>query len=44
MGKFEAEMVISIPPKKVEGWALPVMPGKFAFSHGSRLDCSVTAE
>ena len=26
-GDWEAEKVISIIPKKVEGWALPVMPG-----------------
>ena len=27
-GDWEAENAISIIPKKVEGWALPVMPGK----------------
>nr|XP_039265908.1 methanethiol oxidase-like [Styela clava] len=26
-GKWSAEKVISIPPKKVKGWALPDMPG-----------------
>lgn len=27
-GTWAAHKVISIPPKKVEGWALPEMPGK----------------
>ncbi|XP_045103873.1 selenium-binding protein 2-like isoform X6 [Portunus trituberculatus] len=26
-GTYEAHKVISVPPKKVEGWALPEMPG-----------------
>ncbi|CAI9606552.1 unnamed protein product [Staurois parvus] len=26
-GKWAAEKVIQVPPKKVEGWALPEMPG-----------------
>ena len=26
-GDWAAEKVITIPPKKVEGWALPHMPG-----------------
>lgn len=26
-GKWEAEPVIAVNPKKVEGWALPDMPG-----------------
>ena len=27
-GKWDAEKVIDIPSKKVDGWALPEMPGK----------------
>ena len=27
-GKWAAEKVIQIPPKEVQNWALPVMPGK----------------
>ena len=26
-GDWAAEKVIAVPPKKVEGWALPHMPG-----------------
>lgn len=26
-GKWDTEVVVSVPPKKVEGWALPKMPG-----------------
>ena len=26
-GDWAAEKVITVPPKKVEGWALPQMPG-----------------
>lgn len=29
-GTYAAQKVISIPPKKVEGWALPEMPGKLS--------------
>ena len=28
MDSWSAETVISVPAKKVEGWALPEMPGK----------------
>jgi len=27
-GKWATEKVITIPPKEVKGWALPVMPGE----------------
>lgn len=27
MNQWQAEKVIDVPDKKVEGWALPVMPG-----------------
>ena len=27
-GKWDAEKVIDVPSKKVDGWALPEMPGK----------------
>ncbi len=30
-GDWAAEKVIAIPPKKVEGWALPDMPGENTF-------------
>ena len=26
-GKWDTEVVVSVPPKKVEGWVLPDMPG-----------------
>ena len=26
-GDWAAEKVVAVPPKKVEGWALPEMPG-----------------
>ena len=29
-GDWAAHKVISIPSKKVEGWALPEMPGKYS--------------
>ena len=32
-GSWDAEKVISIPSKKVEGWALPVMPGMVGLTH-----------
>ena len=28
MDSWSAETVVSVPAKKVEGWALPEMPGK----------------
>lgn len=28
-GNWDAEKVISVPSKKVEGWILPQMPGKY---------------
>ena len=31
-----AEKVIDVPSKKVEGWALPEMPGQFGLSSGYR--------
>jgi hypothetical protein len=31
-GEWVAEKVISIPSKKVEGWALPEMPGTQDFT------------
>lgn len=41
MGIWQAERVIDIPEKKVQGWALPVMPGEMSLQLLSKMQFAI---